>query len=211
MPRVALQFGTYTPEEKRIPYRSAMRAAGIEQAENVTSVNGLSGLVLTGGSDVDPAIYGKPRHPKTLPPDLDRDRLEIDLLHEALRLRLPVLAICRGLQLVNVALGGTLNQHIEGHRLPGIPEVHPVIVAPASRLAAIFGEAECVVNSRHHQSVDRVADGLMVSARAPDGIVEALELPGTRFLLAVQWHPEDRIDGPDGKLFKAFREALGEG
>ena len=120
---------------------------------------------------------------------------------------LPVLAICRGLQLVNAALGGTLIQHIEGHRCLDRREVHAIRIAAGSRLRSILGAGEHVVNSRHHQCVGQVAGALVVAARSPDNVVEALELPGKRFVLAVQWHPEDRTDGPDARLFAAFRDA----
>lgn len=208
MPRVALPFGSATPEDKRIPYRQALVAAGIEPVENVTTLAGLDGLVLTGGADVDPAFYGAARHPQTGEPDHDRDSLDSALLREALDRDLPVLAICRGLQLLNAALGGTLVQHIEGHRYPGQQEVHSITIESQSRLKSILEADDYVVNSRHHQSVDQVASGLVVVARAPDQVIEALELPGKLFVLAVQWHPEDRPTGPDAKLFKAFRAAL---
>jgi putative glutamine amidotransferase len=207
MIRVALPFGSRTPEGKRTPYRQALDRAGIQPVENVTTLAGLDGLVLTGGSDVDPARYGAPRHPETGEPDPDRDSLETVLLREALERDLPVLAICRGHQLLNVVLGGTLAQHIEGHLHPKQPDVHPITIASPSRLWSILGVDEFMVNSRHHQGVDRVASGLVVVARAPDNVVEALELPGKRFVLAVQWHPEDRSGGPDAKLFEAFRDA----
>jgi putative glutamine amidotransferase len=207
MIRVALPFGSRTPEGKRTPYRQALDRAGIQPVENVTTLAGLDGLLLAGGSDIDPARYGAPRHPETGEPDPDRDSLETVLLREALERDLPVLAICRGHQLLNVVLGGTLAQHIEGHLLPKQSDVHPITIASPSRLRSILGVDEFVVNSRHHQGVDRVASGLVVVARAPDNVVEALELPGKRFVLAVQWHPEDRTGGPDAKLFEAFRDA----
>ncbi|MFI5381972.1 MAG: gamma-glutamyl-gamma-aminobutyrate hydrolase family protein [Tepidisphaerales bacterium] len=207
MIRVALPFGSRTPEGKRGPYRRTLAAASIQPVENVTTVTGLDGLLLAGGSDIDPALYGAMRQPETGGPDPDRDSLEIILLREALERDLPVLAICRGLQLLNVALGGTLVQHIEGHRHSEQPDVHPITIACHSRLRSILGADEFVVNSRHHQCVERVASGLVVVARAPDNVVEALELPGKRFVLAVQWHPEDRAGGPDARLFEAFRNA----
>jgi putative glutamine amidotransferase len=207
MIRVALPFGSNTPEDKRSPYRQALDTAGIQPVENVTTLAGLDGLLLTGGSDIDPAMYGAPRHPDTGEPDPARDTLETVLLREALERDLPVLAICRGLQLLNVALGGTLVQHIEGHRHREQPDVHPITIGSHSRLRSILGVDEFVVNSRHHQCVDRVASGLVVVARAPDNVVEALEFPGKRFVLAVQWHPEDRAGGPDARLFEAFRDA----
>jgi putative glutamine amidotransferase len=208
MMRVALPFGSRTPEQKREPYRAALAAVEIQPVEDADSLAGLDGLLLAGGSDVDPQLYGAAPHPLTDQSDEPRDALEIRLLREALERDLPVLAICRGLQLLNVALGGTLAQDIEGHRRPGEREAHGIAITRYSRLRAILGSDDYLVNSRHHQSADRVADGLAVTARAPDGTIEALEMPGRRFVLAVQWHPEDRTGGPDGKLFEAFRDAL---
>jgi putative glutamine amidotransferase len=205
MIRVALPFGSGTQEDKRSPYRKALDAVSIQPVENVTTLAGLDGLLLAGGHDVGPALYGALPQPETDEPDRDRDSLETALLREALDRDLPILAICRGLQLLNAALGGTLVQHIEGHRCPGQQEVHPITIASHSRLASILEVDEYIVNSRHHQSVDHVASGLIVAARAPDDVIEALELPGKRFVLAVQWHPEDRMGGADAKLFEAFR------
>jgi putative glutamine amidotransferase len=206
--RVALPFGGGTPESKRAPYRSALEAASIEPDENATTVDGLDGLLLAGGSDIDPALYGAPRDPRSGRADHDRDSLESTLLRQALNGGLPVLAICRGMQFLNAFLGGTLVQHIEGHLCPRQQTAHRITITPQSRLETILGADEYAVNSRHHQCVDRVARELVVVARAPDDVPEALELPGDRFVLAVQWHPEDRTDGPDGKLFEAFRDAM---
>ncbi|MGO9261030.1 MAG: gamma-glutamyl-gamma-aminobutyrate hydrolase family protein [Bryobacteraceae bacterium] len=208
MIRVALPFGSRTPESKRGPYRQALDAAKIQPVENAATLAGLDGLLLAGGSDIDPALYGASRQPESGKPDHQRDSLEIALLHEALDRDLPVLAICRGHQLLNVVLGGTLVQHIERHKCPQQQEVHPITIAPHSRLQSILGVDEYVVNSRHHQCVDRVASGLVVAARAPDSVIEALELPGKRFVLAVQWHPEDRTDRLDARLFAAFLDAM---
>jgi putative glutamine amidotransferase len=208
MIRVALPFGIAVPESKRRPYREALAAANMQPAENVTTLADLDGLLLAGGTDVDPALYGAAPHAETHQPDHARDRLETALLREALDRNIPVLAICRGLQLLNVALGGTLVQHIRGHRSRNQQAVHPIAIAALSRLESLLQVDEYVVNSRHHQCVDQVASGLVVVARAPDNVVEALELPGRRFVLAVQWHPEDRTDGPDSKLFAAFRDAM---
>jgi putative glutamine amidotransferase len=208
MVKVALPFGTETPESKRDSYRNALRNAGIEPVEQIASLDGIGGLLLAGGTDVAPELYGAARQPETEEPDCARDKLEMALLEEALARDLPVLAICRGLQLLNVAMGGTLVQHINGHKFPKQPEVHPITIAPGSRLASILGTQDYIVNSRHHQSVDRVASGVIVAARAPDGVIEALEMPDKRFVLAVQWHPESRTNGPDAKLFSAFRDTL---
>jgi gamma-glutamyl-gamma-aminobutyrate hydrolase PuuD len=206
--RVALPFGRGTPESKRAPYRGALKAAGIELDEDASTVDGLDGLLLAGGTDIDPALYGAPRDPRTGAPDRDRDTLECTLLTQALNRGLPVLAICRGMQFLNAFLGGTLVQNIEGHLCPDVRTAHRITIASPSRLASILGADEYVVNSRHHQCVDRVASELTVVARAPDDVPEALELPGHRFALAVQWHPEDRTDGPDFKLFETFRDAM---
>ena len=131
--------------------------------------------------------------------------MEVALLQGALERDLPVLAICRGMQMLNVALGGTLAQHIEGHRCPGQANAHGLTIAAGSRLEGILGTE---VNSRHHQCVERLGDGLVVVARAPDDVVEAVEFPGKRFVVGVQWHPEDGAE--DWKLFAAFREAMGD-
>ena len=206
--RVALPFGVGTPEIKRDFYRSALREAGIESVETATALDGLDGLMLAGGTDVDPALYGETRRLETDEPDTVRDELEVRLLRDALALDIPVFGICRGLQTFNVAMGGTLHQHVEGHKFPKQREVHSVAIAPGSLLESILGPGEYMVNSRHHQCAAKIADGLIVTAAAPDGVVEALEAPGRRFVLAVQWHPEARTDGPDRKLFDAFAQAL---
>jgi putative glutamine amidotransferase len=208
MPRVALPFGIGTPEQKRVNYRNALRGAGIEPVEGVSGLDGLDGLMLAGGNDVDPALYGAEPAPETEEPDAVRDALERSLIEQALARDLPILGICRGIQMFNAALGGSLIQHIEGHRAPRQREVHPVSIEPGSILESILNRGQFMVNSRHHQCVGKVAPGLAVTAKSPDGIVEALEFPGKRFVLAVQWHPEARTDGPDAKIFEAFRRAL---
>ena len=209
--KVALPFGVSTPEAKREPYRAALRAAGLEPVDCATSLDGLAGLCLAGGADVDPALYDQTPHPETEEPDRERDRIECALLREALERDLPVLAICRGLQLLNVAMGGSLRQHIEGHDRRKIPVAHAVAIAPGSRVAEILGPGEYAVNSRHHQCAGRVADRLLVTAAAPDGVIEALEMPGKGFVLAVQWHPEARPRSRDAALFHAFRIAVEAG
>ena len=212
---------TYRYPHKAEPYAEALRQAGIEPVlispEDRRSLAGLQGLLLTGGPDLNPARYGGTPHPANETPDDDRDELETGLLAEALAGGLPVLAICRGMQLFNVAHGGTLIQHLDNcavHRVTGndlaLP-VHEVLVEPGTRLAAILGEGAHAVNSRHHQAVERVGAGLCVTARStPDGVIEALERSDCRFALAVQWHPEDqvRLDATQKKLFEAFAGAL---
>jgi putative glutamine amidotransferase len=161
----------------------------------------VAGLLLTGGSDVDPALFGEARHPSVRRVIPERDAFEIALCQEAQRRDLPVLAICRGQQVMNVALGGSLFQDVAS-QVPGAIQhrseterwetSHDVELLPGARLRAILGRGTLAVNSFHHQAVKDVARGLVVSARSPiDGIIEGLESRERRFFMAVQWHPED--------------------
>src|ERR1700689_3142102 len=215
--RVAVTFGN----EIRVgPYEEALRGAGIESVRNPKSLDSLDGLLLTGGTDVNPVHYGQGRLRYSEWPDDQRDALELKLVREALAADLPVLGICRGLQLLNVALDGTLIQHLpttnvhrvrpKGAESGRHPAAHQIHVAPETQLAEIIGAGEHEVNSRHHQAVDRLGRGLIVSATADDGVIEAIEKPGAAFAVAVQWHPEDRVfvNEADRKLFTALAEAL---
>ena len=162
----------------------------------------LDGLVIAGGADIDPAAYGAEKHEQTGEPRRDRDDAEFALVEAALKLDLPVLGVCRGMQVLNVALGGTLHQHIEGHNeAPGVFGHTDITVAPETQLHAILGD-RTTVQCHHHQSLDRVADGLRVTAKAPDGTAEAVELEGARFVVGVQSHPEQDIE--DLRLFEAL-------
>ncbi len=201
------------------PYVEALRQAGIETVFG-TSLAGVSGLVLLGGSDVNPARYRESRHPETQDPNDPRDARELSLIAEALERDVPILAICRGLQILNVQHGGTLVQHlepVERHRQESRDHsrsAHSIEIVPGTKLARIAGgEMQRRVNSRHHQAVARLGEGLIVSATDPgDGMIEAVERPDKRFVVAVQWHPENQIAAEDGlarKLFEAFAEALG--
>lgn len=173
-------------------------------------VEALDALVLVGGGDVHPDRYGRPPHEATDGCDPVRDHAELVLLDAALAADLPVLAVCRGLQLLDVHLGGTLLQHVpdalghHGHR-PARGGFADVVVhtTAGSTLAAILG-TRVSVRCSHHQAVETVGRGLVVSARSADGLVEGVELPGARFVLGVQWHPEE---GEDGRLFAALVEA----
>ena len=213
---------TFSNPAKVMPYEAALRSAGLEPVaispENPRGLEGLDGLVVSGGTDLDPELYHQPRHPETEEPNRQRDEMEWRLLAEALKLDMPVLGICRGCQLMNVLHGGTLIQHLPEtptHRVRppetelGAP-THAVRVEPGSRLAAALGATDHQVNSRHHQAVDKVGEGLRVTARAPDGIVEGLERPDRRFAVAVQWHPENSVahDEVNRRLFEAFAQAV---
>jgi putative glutamine amidotransferase len=170
----------------------------------------LDGLVLAGGSDVDPASYGARPHPETRGARPDRDRFELALAHRALERDLPLLGICRGMQVLNVARGGTLVQHIDADRhrhTPGAFGDHEVLLEPGSLAARAAGAERITAKSHHHQGVDELGEGLAVSGRSPeDEVVEALEDPGRRFALGVLWHPEEDARSPViGALVDAAR------
>lgn len=180
----------------------------------------LDGILLPGGADVDPAIYGQQPHPATYGVDAQRDRTELTLARWTIADDRPLFGICRGHQVFNVALGGSLVQdipsqiatpltHNQPDEEPRSNRLHEVSVDPTSRLARILRTTRIMVNSLHHQAVERPAPGVHVTAHAPDGIVEALELPDRRFALSVQWHPEDLADDDAAMaaLFEAFVDA----
>jgi putative glutamine amidotransferase len=214
--RAAVTFGN---DKRLATYLAALQEAGIEGVPNPASLNSLDGLLLTGGSDINPKRYGQENAGSDEVDDA-RDELEIRLLQEALAADLPVLGICRGLQLFNVACGGTLVQHLAStdvHRRrpenaePGKhPAAHRIWVGPDTRLAGIIGAGGHDVNSRHHQAIEIKAESVIVSAISEDGVIEAIEKPGAAFAIAVQWHPEDRIFVSEGdrKLFEAFAAAM---
>jgi putative glutamine amidotransferase len=182
----------------------------------------LDGLLLSGGVDIAPVRYGQEPHPKLGEVDADRDATELPLLREALARDLPVFGICRGIQTLNVALGGTLYQdlpsespsdihHQQGDRqIPRSQPSHPIRITPGSRLRAIVGAEEMPVNSMHHQALREVAEELIVSACAADGVIEAVEMPSRRYVVAVQFHPEETApqDEKSRRLFEAFVAVL---
>jgi putative glutamine amidotransferase len=188
-------------------------------------IGSIDGLLLSGGEDLAPARYGEPPHPSVVDVDPARDEFEIALVEEARRRNLPILAICRGIQVLNVACGGTLVQDIPTE-VPGALEhrwtvpphkpydlAHEVWVDKDTLLARLMRERlsdtdACEANSRHHQAVKAVAAGFRVSATAPDGVIEAIEDPSARFCLGVQWHPENFWrTGEFRPLFEGFLEA----
>jgi len=178
--------------------------------------NELDGLLLTGGGDVDPALFGEAPHASLYDVAPARDTLETAVLHRALERRVPVLAICRGVQVLNVALGGSLHQDVGtelGTQLPHSQKeprdqpTHKVKLTPGSRLAETLGTDELEVNSMHHQAINRLGRGLVAVAWAPDQVVEGAELPdASRFVLGVQWHPEELVghSEPARRLFAAL-------
>ncbi len=183
---------------------AALPAADLDRVLGV-----LDGLVLVGGGDVGAARYGRVADPRNAGTNPQRDELEIGLVQAAVRSDLPVLAICRGLQVLNVALGGELVQHLSGptgatHQPePGAFGPVPVATEPGSVVRRLYGERTEVLCS-HHQAVAALAPSLVVTARSADGVVEAVELPGHRFVVGVQWHPEE---AGDTRLFRALVEA----
>jgi putative glutamine amidotransferase len=209
----------YRHAKKVKAYEDAARAAGIETAPVLTSgrlsLNGFAGLLLMGGTDVNPKLYGEAAQPQTDQPDDERDQVELELIDNAVEKDVPILAICRGLQLLNVYHGGTLIQHLSttDRHDPGVSRaipVHAVTIEPGSLLADIAGASCWRVNSSHHQAAAQLGTGLRISARdSEDGTVETVERPDKRFVVAVQWHPEDQAgDLEQLKLFRRFADAI---
>lgn len=184
------------------------QAADAATAERV--LDGLDGLIITGGRDIEPAAYGHEPHPATDEPARDRDAWEFALLAAALRRHTPVLGICRGAQILNVALGGTLHQHLPdviGHNHKqgdAVFATSTVRTTAGTRLAAMVGES-VAARCYHHQAIDRLGEGLVVSATDDDGVIEAVEMPGRDFVVAVQWHPEETLE--DVRIFQGLVDA----
>ncbi len=206
-----------------ITYTEALRRAGAvpvvipPQPENATDIiEGLDAILLAGGDDCDPTAYGEQRHPSVEPMDARRQNNDITLARLARERGLPTLGICLGVQVMNVAAGGTLIQDIASELRTDIDHAsepsdrhrHAVLVEKNTKLADIVGDQELEVNSSHHQAIRHVGRGLRVTALAPDGIVEGLEDPSHPFYIGVQWHPEDMaMEASAEKLFAAFVEA----
>ncbi len=215
-----------TPCRQLPDYIESIRRAGGEprvlEPAGGPGLLGLHGVLLTGGGDIDPAHYSQPRHARTAEPDRVRDAFELGLARAALEADLPLLGVCRGLQVMNVAAGGTLIQDIPSeinhplaHQVdtPLYAIAHEAWVAPGSRLEEIMeeqlGGGEILqVNSRHHQAAEKPGAGFSPSATAPDGVIEAIEHSERRFCLAVQWHPENFWrTGEFRTIFERFVEA----
>lgn len=184
-------------------------------------VDHLAGICVSGGPDIDPAAYGADRHPKLGPVEPELDAFELAVVRRADELGLPVLGICRGCQILNVARGGTLHQHVPdvsdgsvAHRQAesGRQATHEIRIEPRSRLARIVGPGELPVNAFHHQAVDRLGRGLRAVAWAEDGIVEGIEAPGDALYLGVQWHVETLVRFErHARVFEALVEAAAVG
>ena len=182
----------------------------LQSDEALRILRSLDGLVVCGGWDIEPSRYGQEASDKLEATDPLRDETEMTLLGAALELDMPVLGICRGAQILNVHLGGTLHQHVpdvtgsDRYRKPGgLFTKEDMVLEPHSRLARIFsGDSTVPGPVQHHQAIDQVADGLVVAARGPDGIVQGVEAPGKTFCVAVQWHPEENLD--DVRIFEAL-------
>ncbi len=207
-PRIGIT--TYAPNREReltLPeqYVESVRRAGglpllIPPGETALDdlLSWLDGWVLSGGGDLDPQCYGVASHPQVYDVDAARDAMELELARQLTNRRLPTLAICRGLQVINVAFGGTLHPHLPDHYGDTVPHgvpphqavAHDVQLVAESRLGRLMGSDRVVSYSWHHQAIDRLASGFQVVARAPDGVIEAVEQPEHPELICVQWHPE---------------------
>jgi putative glutamine amidotransferase len=226
MPVIAI-----TPCSKQHDYEEAVRRAGGEVRilnydtdRPAAVVKEVDGILLPGGDDVTPSLYGDQPHPKFEAAEPGRDAYELELAKRAGDADVPLFAICRGIQVLNVARGGTLVQDIPSQLPEAIPHevrdtpftiAHDVWVSEGTLLHELLRERidgdACPVNSRHHQAVQKIGEGLVVSATAPDGVIEAVEDPSKRFCLGVQWHPENFYrTGEFRALFEAFVAAAGE-
>jgi putative glutamine amidotransferase len=200
-----------------------MLPVNLDEVRLVRLSNHLDGILFTGGGDILPERYGSTPHPKVTHVDETRDQVEIELLVHAVEKAIPFLGICRGLQVINVASGGTLYEDLLDQRPDTLEHdydqnyprnylAHSVEIGEKSRLAQILGMRTVRVNSLHHQGIRQLAPGLLPSAYAPDGLIEALELPDHPFGMAVQWHPEWLLEQAGMRnLFREFIEAASNG
>lgn len=231
-PRVGITTSAGSAAPKRQQYAAAVAAAGgepvwLEPQVVLAAGDGegmlatIDALLLAGGKDIDPRYYGESILPGAgVEIEAERDAAEMLITHAALAAEIPILGICRGIQTLNVAAGGSLHQdltllgldpaaHMQGKERPAWEPAHPVDAERGSRLASLLNGPRSEVNSFHHQAVKDVAPGFVVTARAPDGVIETIEHPDRPFVLGVQWHPERMIDrhARQRKLFEALIEA----
>jgi putative glutamine amidotransferase len=223
-------FGeTYSLTRK---YADGVRQAGgvpvmvphnLDEAALRAVLDRLDGVLLSGGGDIDPALFGEDAHPATCEIEPERDRVELTLARWVVERNMPCLAICRGIQVLNVALGGSLVQDIPSQVPAALPHsfdrqttprnylAHPVKIDPGSQLARVMQREAARTNSWHHQSIRQAADRLRVTAVAPDGVIEAVEVPGLRFAIGVQWHPEWLFEerAEHRRLFEGLVKACG--
>ena len=212
-----------------VSYTDAARAAGLRPYvlpvllgdDADAMLEGMAGLILTGGEDVDPSHYGSARHPSLGEVHAERDAFELALVRAARERRLPTLAICRGVQVANVALGGTLVQDLPTEQPAALPHdgqsgrserVHDVLLVAGSRLSSAIGATRVTTNSMHHQAISRIGEGLVAVAHAPDGVVEGVDWADEDWwMTGVQWHPEEltaTVESWDRALFAAFGAAV---
>lgn len=212
-PAVAIQSMYVESLQRAGAQEAVLGPRHLDREEAVAMLSHFDGLLLPGGGDVNPERYGQAAAAQTYGINALRDEFEFELCGAAVDLGLPMLAICRGTQVVNVTLGGTLAQHITddfpGHGKPGVEggqNLHDIDIEPGSRVGRAMGTARAACSCHHHQAIDRLGDGLRVTARDADGIIEAVELDGAGWVAAVQWHPEDTTatDGAQQGLFDAL-------
>lgn len=216
-PRVGITANDPSTQSAR-RYAAAVEAAGgvprwitpedLRAAGELAALRNIDALLLSGGRDIDPRMYAESLTPG-LDVDVDADRYEVEipLGRAVLEERMPVLGICGGMQVLNVASGGSLYQDVSVlgidpavHRVKGRDVIHDIRIVPGSRLAEVFGLRELKVNSAHHQAVKQPGRGAVITAAAPDGVIEAIEFPGTSFAIGVEWHPERMPDDDHQRL-----------
>lgn len=217
--RIAVARWPRVKPERIALYGQALIAAGAEPIDlTEPSLENASALLLTGGRDIDASLYGEQRHAEADEPDPGRDAFELTLLRRALEIDMPVLAICRGHQLLNVAMGGSLVQHIESGKHVWLEDeavssqAHSVMLQPGLLSTALGADGLVEVNSRHHQGVtpERLGRGLRVTATSDDGFIEAVDVPDRSWVVGIQWHPERpepgiaQFDTTSRRLFDAF-------
>jgi putative glutamine amidotransferase len=211
-------IGIAADKPRRVPkYQRSVEDAGGEimtlypESFSIEVLDRLDGLLLTGGGDIDASEFDEDNHPQVYNVDPKRDAMELALTRKAVEKNLPVLGVCRGLQVMNVALGGNLIQHLEGHDNSDSQRhniAHSINILEGTKLRSILGKASAGVNSFHHQAAKTLGNRLVVSAWSPDNVIEGIEIPDAAYFIGVQWHPEEFVDF--GKDFQALFDSLVE-